>query len=505
MTPSDGSSPLPDPSGVAALVRDLETRSGEFAALLRRYGEPAPALRHFGLIQWHRADLPAAIAVFRAALALTPDDPDLWRDLAGSYDGADRPDAAETCARAALQRRPEDARAWLMLAQLRQRAEDLDGAADAFRRALTLDPALGDAHFGLGLIAFSRKAIEAAIRHLGSAIPNGYANAIGHAALAHALYAGGRFRDCAEAFDTAACFDELDAQAQRKQARARSFATIVDGRLDEAVARYADLPGADPGGVPAMLRDAFAALSGYGYREAALQVGRLRLDQDPGDATLRYLVDAVAGRALARAPSDYIESHFDGFAATFDRKLVGDLLYDVPRTLAGLVATVGRTFRDILDLGCGTGLAAAALAPFDGRLTGVDLSGGMLEQAAKRGHYAELVKAEAVAFMVDHPAGFDLVFAADVVNYFGDLEPVFAGAARALRPGGLFAFSIETMAGDGHRLQPSGRFTHATSYVERAASGFSVLAQQATTIRIEAGRPAAGHLLVLRREAPQDA
>ena len=194
----------------------------------------------------------------------------------------------------------------------------------------------------------------------------------------------------------------------------------------------------------------------------------------------------------ARAPSDYIESHFDGFAATFDRKLVGDLLYDVPRTLAGLVATVGRTFRDILDLGCGTGLAAAALAPFDGRLTGVDLSGGMLEQAAKRGHYAELVKAEAVAFMVDHPAGFDLVFAADVVNYFGDLEPVFAGAARALRPGGLFAFSIETMAGDGHRLQPSGRFTHATSYVERAASGFSVLAQQATTIRIEAGRPRGG-------------
>lgn len=173
----------------------------------------------------------------------------------------------------------------------------------------------------------------------------------------------------------------------------------------------------------------------------------------------------------------------------------------MPRSLARLVAATGLRFGDVLDLGCGTGLAAAPLAPFVDRLTGVDLSAGMLERAAKRGSYAELVKADVVDYLDGHPVAFDLVVASDTLIYFGDLGPVFSGVARALRPGGLFAFSVETMAEGSYRLQPSGRFTHAIPHVEHmAAAGLAVAAQDATVLRIEAGRPARGQVLLLRRD-----
>ena len=44
----------------------------------------------------------------------------------------------------------------------------------------------------------------------------------------------------------------------------------------------------------------------------------------------------------------------------------------------------------ILDAGCGTGLCGPLVAPHAQRLTGVDLSAGMLAQASEKGVYDEL-------------------------------------------------------------------------------------------------------------------
>lgn len=266
------------------------------------------------------------------------------------------------------------------------------------------------------------------------------------------------------------------------------------------MAGYAELAGADAEDPALVLRDAFSVLSGFGHPEAATAVGRLRLARDPGDAVQRYLLGAVSGEALTRAPLDYVERHFDGFAETFDEKLVDVLHYRAPEDMARLIAGTGRRFDDLLDLGCGTGLAAAHLARFGGRLTGVDLSRGMLDVAARRGAYAELVKAEAIDFLRLHPAGFDLVFAADLLIYFGDLRPFVEGAARAARRGGLLVLSAETAEVEAFRLLPSGRFAHSAAYIERlAAPHFTVLAREVATLRLEAARPAAGVLMVLER------
>lgn len=489
---------LPSPAEVDALLGRLRERSPEAQALLARYGRDAPALRHYGLLQWQAGRIAEAVEAFRAALTSAADDADLWRDLAGAYDGAGSPALAGLCVEGSIALKPDHARSWLMLAGLKSRTALHREAEHAFGRALQLDPALGEAHFGLGLLHFAERRLEAAVASLEAAVANGYANATGFAALGHVLYLSGSFTACAAAFAAAAGQAVLDAGSRRKYAMARTLTTIIEGRLDEAWAAYPALAG--PGGQsPAEAQyDAFSILSAYGHREAAVAVGRLRLAQNPDDAAQRYLLDALEGRALARAPADYLESHFDGFAGTFDQKLVDVLQYDAPAQMARMVAPLRAGFSQTLDLGCGTGLAASHLAAMSGRLTGVDLSGRMLDQASRRGLYGELVKAEALEFLAGQPARFDLVFAADVLIYFGDLREFYDRVAASLRPGGLFAASIETMPEGAYAVLPSGRFAHAIDYAERiAAPRFEVMARQAVTLRLEAGRPAPGLLMVL--------
>jgi len=91
------------------------------------------------------------------------------------------------------------------------------------------------------------------------------------------------------------------------------------------------------------------------------------------------------------------------------------------------------------------------------------------------------------------------VIAADVLVYFGDLAPIFAQAMRLLRPGGFFAFSIETCSDADWRLQDSGGYAQSAAYIERRATrhGFSVSLRADQPIR----KPIVGLLYILNRPA----
>lgn len=491
---------LPDSENVDRLAASLHASSGEFAALLRRYGAPSPALRHYGLIQWLNGRPAAAIEAFRAALALKPEDADLWRDLAGAFDASGDIVLAEYCVRESLRHQPGNARAWLLFANFANRAHRRDEAEEAFCNAITLDPSLGDAHFGLGLLRFEQRRLDAAVASLRLAIANGYANALGLSTLGHVQYVAADFAGCVAAFESAARLAPLDQNGRRKYARARTLQAMIDGDVTQAVAAFPALIGEDREDGSDFFLEAFSLLSAYGHHEAAAALGRLRLAENPDDPIRQYLLDAVLDRPLSRAPVDYLETYFDLFAKSFDRKLVDVLQYDAPSLMARLVAQSRSRFDETLDLGCGTGLAAAHLAPFGGRLTGVDVSGRMLDEAARRSLYARLEKAEAIEFLARRGALFDLVFAADVLVYLGDLEPLFAAVAQSIAPAGIFAVSIETTLAGDYKLLPSGRFAHAVAYLERlAAADFEIIATQEATIRLEAARPARGMLFVFKR------
>ena len=84
------------------------------------------------------------------------------------------------------------------------------------------------------------------------------------------------------------------------------------------------------------------------------------------------------------------------------------------------------------------------------------------------------------------------------------LESVFSAAAGALRPDGVFVFTLEHAADVGpdveSHLQYHGRYSHARPYVERALAraGFESAIVQAE-LRMEAGSPVAGLVVRARR------
>jgi predicted TPR repeat methyltransferase len=225
-----------------------------------------------------------------------------------------------------------------------------------------------------------------------------------------------------------------------------------------------------------------------------------------GDAALNgYYLASVSGDAVpATAPVDYVEPFFDEYAQTFDQHLVGTLHYRAPERLVAEIAAHGPShYRSALDLGCGTGLVGALLRPVVERLEGVDLSGRMLERAQVRGVYDALSQDDVADHLEATAERHDLVVAADVFIYIGDLEPVFAGVARVLEPAGRFAFTAEVAAEGVQRyaLTPSLRYAHARSYLESLAGahGFAIEHCARAPLREEQQRPVEGWYVVLRR------
>jgi predicted TPR repeat methyltransferase len=144
-------------------------------------------------------------------------------------------------------------------------------------------------------------------------------------------------------------------------------------------------------------------------------------------------------------------------------------------------------------------------------ITGVDISPRMLEHAARRTMpdgrpvYDKLMECELRTALCDSSCHYDLILAADVFIYIGDLRDLFIAVTRALRPGGLFAFSIEVWNGpDDYRLLPTRRYAQSISYIARLAreAALEEASRREAALRLgENLEPVPGMVFLLRRPA----
>jgi SAM-dependent methyltransferase len=102
----------------------------------------------------------------------------------------------------------------------------------------------------------------------------------------------------------------------------------------------------------------------------------------------------------------------------------------------------------ILDIGCGSGALALAIGPIvgvDGSVTGVDISGPMLELARSRSERAgvgNIVFEKGDAQVHSFPqATFDAAVSRFGVMFFDDPVASFSNMSRALKPGGRIVFT----------------------------------------------------------------
>ena len=142
------------------------------------------------------------------------------------------------------------------------------------------------------------------------------------------------------------------------------------------------------------------------------------------------------------APPDEakVAALFDGIVGRYDL-LNGVLSLGLDRVWrrAAARATVARPGDRALDLGCGTGDLAAALARRGARVTGVDVSAGMLAAAWSRClPGVDLVRGSAFRLPFRDGA-FGSVASAFVLRNLDDLPAAFRELARVTRAGGGLA------------------------------------------------------------------
>jgi predicted TPR repeat methyltransferase len=233
----------------------------------------------------------------------------------------------------------------------------------------------------------------------------------------------------------------------------------------------------------------------------------LALDpQDHCGAALHLVQLGVADPAQAMS-SAYVRTLFDQYAPRFDGALDA-LAYRGPQLLLDAVmrARPDARFAAALDLGCGTGLAGAALRHCVAHLTGVDLSPGMIVRCRGKGIYDRLETDELAAFLEAERAAqrhYDLVIAADVFAYVYDLAPVVQAVADVLDPGGIVAVTVETHEDDNMAVALGAklRYRHGPGHVRAAiaAAGLELIELPPATTRVEAGEAVPGLVAVAKR------
>jgi predicted TPR repeat methyltransferase len=231
------------------------------------------------------------------------------------------------------------------------------------------------------------------------------------------------------------------------------------------------------------------------------------LDIGGGLGSSLHLSILGAGAAPAIAPPAYVAALFDQYAERFDTHLVTALAYCGPALLRRAIeqaCTAGlRTFHfiDGCDLGCGTGLMAKAMVPNVGLMIGVDISPNMVAAAQATLCYEQLFGGDMQAFLTGQATSSrDLMLAADVFVYVGDLAGIFAQCARVLRPGGVFAFSVQQGL-EGWSLGADLRYAHSRGYLlELAADNdFENVVLDAAFLRKDAGVNVPGLVCVMTR------
>ncbi|PIE58288.1 MAG: hypothetical protein CSA33_03605 [Desulfobulbus propionicus] len=242
------------------------------------------------------------------------------------------------------------------------------------------------------------------------------------------------------------------------------------GALDEAVRVYEHLLALDSTCIPALNNLAYIHHLRGSLRQAEPLYRRL-VSLNPTNKAANYMLKAIQSRQVHAPPEEYIRVLFDHYAEEFEQNLLCDLDYQVPKKILEVVEKnqQKRRFEHILDIGCGTGLCGVLFRDRCQHLSGVDLSPKMLALAGQKRVYDRLYEAELVAHLQENDATYDLLLAADVFSYLGDLQPAMAALRQRCQPSGLICFSVEVGEAD-WEIQATGRFSHSQGYIRQLAT-----------------------------------
>lgn len=495
---------------------------------------PEEALRT--AMQWHQqGQLEQARILYERVTAIAPELAETWHFLGLLHYQLGAHAQGMDLVRQSLQRAPAYADAWSNLGNMRCDQGEIEPAVAAYREAVRLAPERLEFSNNLGLALKLQGQHEEAERLWRDNLARAPEQPLAYDHLGQLCLERGELDEARRLLETAtrlnpdfpAAFRHLglvlSAQEHHEQA-ATAFARAVElganayldlakalreqGLIDAAIGAYRQA--LDIGARDAMVYyHLVMLLNARGRGTEALEMCQAWLEAEPDNSVAQHMLAAIGGAPCPERASDaYVQSVFDGFAGSFEQRLK-QLRYRAPELVADLLTRSAAQphFATLLDAGCGTGLCAPLLRPLAERLVGVDLSTGMLEKAASKQLYDELIAGELTAFLTQKPQQFDAIVCADTLVYFGDLSECLRAAARALTPDGLLVATLEQdESADRYRLQGHGRYGHSSGYLEEQLqhAGLTLIALETVVLRREMAEDVTGLLFCAQAPAPSE-
>ena len=407
-------------------------------------------------------------------------------------------EAAATQFNNVLALQPEHLEARFFSGVLHLESNQLDKAEQDFLQVLAIDTEHVNALINLGVTSLKREQGQLAIHYFTKALSIDNDNIDARNNLAATFIHHDRYENALIHYDIL--------QKQNPQNIEYLYnagvAQMALGHLPEATAHFET--------VLQIQKDHFAALnnlaaihSRLGQREAAKTMLKRAIAVNPQEPASQFMLNALTGeQQQPNACPDYIKNLFNHYALYYDRHMQDALKYALPHQIARILHQINQLTKipHAIDLGCGTGLTGSVMREISEHLTGVDLSTKMLASAKEKAIYDSLVEAELLSFLQENNQIYQLIIAADVLPYFGELDILFELIKNCLSPNGLFIFSTEISDKEPWKIQKSARFSHNEAYIKGLCekNNFKLIHQETTVARIQEQQPLKAILYAVR-------
>ncbi|MDA8755702.1 tetratricopeptide repeat protein [Candidatus Pseudothioglobus singularis] len=248
-----------------------------------------------------------------------------------------------------------------------------------------------------------------------------------------------------------------------------------------------------------MLGGCFAST---GQTDMAISNYQKALEFDPEYAIPKHMLNSLTGNTSKEPPEQYVKNLFDDYAHRFNNALVNILQYSLPFTIKDLILKSNSEkskYKNVIDLGCGTGLAGKDLRDISTNLIGVDISENMVSEAKKLDIYDNFIIGDIVKNLNESQYKFDLLVALDVLIYLGDVQSTFKAVHKSSKSGSLFVFSVEIQDESGFSLLKSSRYAHSDKYImDQANDLFDLVDSQNVRLRKEGKNWIEGKVYIFR-------
>lgn len=498
--------------------------------------EPNSSTFHnsMGNALWHMEKYPEAIQHYERSIQLQPNSAVAHNNLGNLYCKINRYDKAVVHYQSAIALKPDYADAYCNLAIAQTQIGKKEEAIYNLQRALIEQVNHVGAHSLLAQLLHEKGRTEDAFDHYKERLKIDPYHAETYVNMGGILVKQGKLLEAIEYFDKALVIDPEHAEAHYNLGS--TFLSLQDA--DQALVHYLralkNKPDSDTYyniGVIYMYKDRHMDAIDYfntavqlrpDYFEAYVNLGSVYLKLEnydlaiknfntalsiqPENLEIQYILSAISEQSQkpSAAPSDFVKHLFDQYAPYFEKHLLECLNYQAHLLIheyAKELPELKQKNLRIVDLGCGTGLCGALFRPYASHLIGVDISPKMIAISESKHIYDQLITAD-LTHALKTLADSDIILAADVFGYMGDLELVFQNIKNALKPGGYFIFTVEKTDHFPYVLQKSARYAHHENYIRQIAQAndFEIIKCQEVELRKQKQNPVVGNLFILQRK-----